>query len=243
MTVAPPYGSTSRAGWSALELLIALALAVLLGGLVGRTIVDAARIHARTVADAEALQTAGLIGHVLSLELSAPADQDRHSSGGTSTVTLRAFRASALICPDLDPEGRLIVRVRGDRQPDPAKDSLLVLTRSGRWISAALEGRSSRTPGCPSAPSATTEVWTVSEAIPDGVLVRVFERGTYHLSDSTFRWSRGDGGRQPLTPARLDPDRSRVRVTSGVVEVDGTVLGPGGRPDARTWRIPARARP
>jgi hypothetical protein len=35
---------------------------------------------------------------------------------------------------------------------------------------------------------------------PQTVLVRLFERGSYHLSGSALRYRRGGSGRQPLTP-------------------------------------------
>jgi hypothetical protein len=40
---------------------------------------------------------------------------------------------------------------------------------------------------------------------PPVVLVRFFERGSYHLADDAFRYRRGGGGRQPLTVERIGP--------------------------------------
>lgn len=54
------------------------------------------------------------------------------------------------------------------------------------------------------------DLWTVSDSVPAGlILVRYFERGSYHLSGDALRYRRGRAGRQPLTPETLRIPESR----------------------------------
>ena len=111
----------------------------------------------------------------------------------TDSVGLRAFRGSGVLCGRT---GRaLSVRYRGARLPEPAKDSVLVVTAAGDIgpfpIEAVVTG------GCGLR-------LTVAGEPPDRGLVLVFEGGSYHLTGHALRYRRGRAGRQPLTEAVAD---------------------------------------
>jgi hypothetical protein len=115
------------------------------------------------------------------------------------SLPLRAFRGWGLTCPGGDTHrGVTVVAYRGERTPNPAKDSVLVLTGAG-WVPADLVHRSrTRQPLCPDGLDSDTELWTLDPPL-SGVLMRVFEHGSYHVAGGALRYRRGRGGRQPLT--------------------------------------------
>jgi type II secretory pathway component PulJ len=120
---------------------------------------------------------------------------------------LRAFRATGLPCgPGLASEGgagspatlTLTLLHSGTRLPDPRKDSVEAVLPDGTlWRTAVWA--SERTPECGGGLTVTLE------GIPEGypLILRFYERGEYSLSDGAFRYRRGGGGRQPLTPERI----------------------------------------
>jgi hypothetical protein len=72
---------------------------------------------------------------------------------------------------------------------------------------------------------------------PAPVLVRLYERGTYYLADGAFRYRRGAGGRQPLTPERVAPG-SGFRPVVGGVEIRVRVTAqPGSVSDEFVWVV------
>lgn len=117
------------------------------------------------------------------------------SAAAADSVRTRAFRGGGPVCSEND--GYLRVAYRGIRQPDPARDSVLLLGAAGATVHGLRTA--ARSPEC-----------------PDGIAVRMdpeppaadgyalfFETGTYSFSDGAFRYRRGQGGRQPLTEAVL----------------------------------------
>lgn len=153
------------------------------------------------------------------------------------SVELRAFRGSARICGVEG--GRWAVAYRGLRLPDAERDSVLVLGMDGGWRAADLEGSWSGGTLCELDPGERARLlaWSELEA-PEPVLVRVFERGRYSLEDRSFRYRRGEGGRQPLTPdrvgeaSRFEPDPDGFRVW---LEVVGH--GPAPLTSRLEWRV------
>ncbi len=221
-----------RAGWeqgaSVLEALLALfLLSLVIQG--GWTVFVRSREAGLKVARrAEALETIRTIAWLLPEEVSGGrAGLDWRVEGGDS-LTLRAFRGLALM--EGNPVPTRVVRVcfRGIRTPDPEKDSVLVLGVDGRWRVNDLEDRHRISSSCPDVEKGWEEEWTLASASSGGVLARLFERGSYHLADGAIRYRRGEGGRQPLTPERIQ---------------DGRFLGPeeGGRPFG--WEIALRGAP
>ena len=108
-----------------------------------------------------------------------------------------------------------------------------MLLSSGRWIPRALATRSGATGGC-AGTGGSLERWTLSDTVAGATLVRLFERGSYHLSDDALRYRIGSGGRQPLTAPRFDPARSGI-VRSGRSRV---LLVVSPRPGRRGGRGP-----
>lgn len=121
-----------------------------------------------------------------------------------AVIELRAIRGSGLVCRT--DAGRLHLRYTGIRRPDPVKDSALLIVPGGteKVLPVVASG-----PGAGECGAATAliEVPT-DDAVSEGTAVLIFERGSYHLEQSAFRYRRGMGGRQPLTAELLSDSES-----------------------------------
>lgn len=229
-----PHASPIRRGFSLAELLIALVLTGVIGGIVTGMFVATNRLvrrHGRGIATAEALRVPAVVlgGETRWLD---PGRDIRAIAA--DSFAFRAFRGSGLTCGTLD--GAVLVRYRGTRLPEAEKDSVLVLAVGGEWAAALVSSRPA--PGaCPEFPRVSSVeaanpsvvyAWTLAvpaSATPEdetgtggsstsasnelfertvGIPVLLFESGSYHISDGAFRYRRGDGGRQPLTAERID---------------------------------------
>ena len=173
-------------------------------------------VAGRLVHEMDVLSARRLVAIVLGRDVrGGVAGRDWPEPDGDS-LPLRAFRGWAVPCPSEEPApGRVVVAYRGERSPSPAKDSVLVLTAGG-WLPADLVGRAGvEEPTCPRGLDFDMEIWTVDPPV-DGLLLRVFERGSYHVEGGAVRYRRGGGGRQPLTPevflasSSLEGDGGRV---------------------------------
>lgn len=149
-------------------------------------------------------------GLVLGSELRALAPADIIAFPGDS-VRIRAVRGVGPLCArDGD---RLVVRYRGIRLPDPAKDSALIVTGASELHETVVP----------------VIGWTPSDVCPDGLAIQlgrtsdgsdgsgssqprllpewglllIFETGSYSFGRRAFRYRRGQGGRQPLTEELL----------------------------------------
>ncbi len=215
-------------GYTLVEALVALVLGVLVVHVAWR----AAAVHAGATYTlferAQMLESARISGWVLRSELEA-GTPDGDWTSGPDSVSLRAFRALAVSCPAQSGPGSLVVAVEGMREADPTKDSVLVLWPDGAWRAHAIESSVSH-PGCPNA-DAPAETWRLDPAA-GGLLARLYERGSYHVSDGAFRYRRGRGGRQPLTPRGL-AEESALRFEDGSAVLD---LRPT-RDPAEGWRV------
>lgn len=203
------------------------------------------RAAATLVVWEEGMEAVGIARWILGDELRAGVAGRDWSAPRADTLGLRAFRGTALVCPLTGEPGRILVHHRGVRNPDPEKDSVLLLDEAGRWWALDLEAREAASDRCPGAPAVGTEWWTLS-GLPENVgpVARLFERGSYHLADGALRYRRGRGGRQPLTPPLLDP-ASRLRAgEGGGVVVDLLVPGGSGMPWGGSWTLwPREAAP
>jgi hypothetical protein len=196
---------TRRSGFTVVESLIVLLILLLVLQAAWSVAAGMARGSVALADRAESLAAARTAGWILQEELEgARAGSDVSSPGGDS-LALRAFRGTALVCAAPGPR-ELVVSWSGLRSPDPTKDSVLVLLASGAWARRALAART-RGGRCGD-PELTGERWTLSDSVSSALLLRLFERGSYHLSDEALRYRIGFGGRQPLTPPSLDPARS-----------------------------------
>lgn len=188
-------------GAGLVELVLVLGLfSLVLGGLV-RFVAGHGRI-ARTQLEAtrfaEAVRASRVI---LQGEVRAVSRHDIAATGPDS-VRLRAFRGGGVAC---SANGTALgVHYRGHRQPDPAKDSAVLLTAIGEEYRAVAEVAGV---GCGGA-----GILVVLDAPPasDPVFVLVFETGAYHLADGALRYRRGESGRQPLVEAVLDTSPFRL---------------------------------
>lgn len=216
-----PGAPDRRSGVTVLETLVAL---LLLLGLLGATaaVVGAQRRAAsRGVEDAEGIAAERLVRTLLVEETDAGLVGRDWWLGDDGVLHLRAFRTLGLVCPGWAVGPDLVVSVGGIRVPEPEKDSVAALTVEGRWVHAALVSREPFADPCPADPDRPVERWRLDPAVPDAVLVRGYERGSYHLEGGVLRYRRGAGGRQPLTTASLDAGSSGFEVdAAGAVRVE-----------------------
>lgn len=195
-------------GYGLPEALLALAL----GGIAGTGLMAAvagsarvARLHAEHVAEAELLRVART-AIAAELRFLDPAADLR--AVAADSLPLRALRGIGVVCAR---EGdALLVRYRGLRDPEPAKDSVLVVGM-GPIPPAQLEHSEAVQEGCPTRPGETIRRWIAGDPPPAGALLLLFESGSYHLAGGALRYRRGAGGRQPITEERLDDDASGFR--------------------------------
>lgn len=216
-----------------MEVLVSLILGLLLLSGGWRILGVHRMVAAELVGRAERLETEHIVGWVLSRELRHGGGGDRGAAEGDS-VPLRAFRGGGTVCGATD--GLVRVRYRGSRRPDPEKDSVLLLGSDGRWrpheLTATDTGR------CDDGGLEPAEAWTLDPPPESGVvLVRLFERGSYHVADGALRYRRGPGGRQPLTPAVLGPGSGLGGGRGTVWAVLESGLDPEPRPGVRLRRV------
>jgi hypothetical protein len=193
-------GPDARAGASAVEVIAALLLGLFLVHLGLETLARLRTADARLSARADALVAMRVARHVLRREL-------RHGEAGedwlaaSDTLALRAFRGTALVCPHDTATVEITVSYSGDRRPDPAKDSVLLMDGTGVRRMRSLEGVGAAEGSCGPAMPAPLEAWRLDRPLAPGpVIARLFERGSYHVSASALRYRVGASGRQPLTP-------------------------------------------
>ncbi|MCI0432394.1 MAG: prepilin-type N-terminal cleavage/methylation domain-containing protein [Gemmatimonadetes bacterium] len=127
---------------------------------------------------------------------------------GSDSVALRAFRGLGVVCAR-GTKGP-VVRHAGLRDPDPAKDSVLVATSVPERTVALLGVQATATPPCVAGPDESLfEVVTAPDSIQPGDVLLFFESGSYHLDAGAFRYRPAGGTRQPLSADVLDTDSSR----------------------------------
>lgn len=215
-----------RRGTSVVEALVALLLGLFLVCL-SLTVVARQRAALASIAHTgDVLATVRVARQVLGTE---GRDGDPMRDGwavSRDSMALRAFRGSGYVCGPGPTPSDLVVGVDGVRLPQPTKDSVLVLDGAGRWTTLALEDVSPASL-CATDPGTRGELWHLSRPPPrDAILVRYFERGSYHVEDRALRYRRGLSGRQPLTPGVVvTPGSSFLRSSTGyalVLKVNGS---------------------
>lgn len=145
---------------------------------------------------AEAVRAASLI---LEAELRQLTPSDVVAVAAES-VRIRAMRGSGAVC---GVEGAaLLVRYRGVRLPNPAKDSLLLVTGSdGEERPHFAVTEVAWDAACGGALRLGLDVGPAGVPPPHAGLALIYETGAYHLSDGALRYRAGGAGRQPLTEA------------------------------------------
>lgn len=220
----------SRAGHTLPELAVALLLAGIVGAAVLALLTSSTHAVRQLLARSDQAEVRRTVAALLHEELSVGVAGRDWSVDGESAVRLRAFRGYARVCSA--DGGTLTVAWRGQRVPDPTRDSVLVLAGDGRWhpVDLAWEGAAPDPGRC--GPLAEEGIlreraggWRLSGAVPGApLLLRYFEQGRYSLEDGAFRYRQGTGGRQPLTP-ELVAAASRLSVVSAGGEGGGGGLG------------------
>ncbi|MCH7562290.1 MAG: hypothetical protein IH968_00580 [Gemmatimonadetes bacterium] len=224
----------SDRGMSAVEALLALSLGggILLSAL---GLLSVQRHSAdRLLARADGLLARRVIRTVLGEELRRGVEGRDWVAPGGDSVRLRVFRGLAFMCISGQPD-RVLARYRGSRLPDSRKDSVLVLGSNGRWQAVDLIARRPTMLTCPGAPAEAVEFWVLDPPVSGVAVARVFETGSYHLSGGAFRYRRGRGGRQPLTPEVFIAEGSHLGVGSngGLALELATETPAPGNPDGR----------
>ena len=199
MTLRLQHGSTLVEAVAVMTL-TSILMAIMAGILV--TQMRLARLAADQAAAAEAVRATSVI---LSAEVrrTTPADIIAWSS---DSLALRGFRGAALPCGTTT--SGTLVRYTGDRMPDPAKDSVLVISQSAEAV-MALHAWNAAAGGCSTRPGEIVLELQTGGPVSLKSALLVFESGSYHLSAGALRYRIGGGGRQPLTIAVLRHPYSR----------------------------------
>jgi hypothetical protein len=216
-------------GFSLPEILVALLLGLVVVHLGLDSLRRLGTARERMAARTDALVALRVSRHVLRREMRHGVRGADWEVGGDS-LALRAFRGTALVCGNDSSTADLLVSYAGDRDPDPTKDSVLLVTAEGDGSVRALLGTAAPPTACAGLDSAGAAAWRLDTPAPAGtVAAKLFERGSYHLSGSALRYRRGAGGRQPLTPEVWSAG-TRWTVTDGRVGVEllprDSVAGP-----------------
>ncbi len=187
---------------SVAELILALIFfAIILAGS-GEFLIRTARLASGQRDDLRMMELARTIRVILGGELRAVAPADI-AAASPDSVRIRAFRGGGAVCGGAGAE--LWIHYRGNRAPDPAKDSVVLIAASGVEHVRAVEGVG--VAGC----GGDGLSLRLDEApVTAPVYALLFESGAYHLSGGALRYRRGAGGRQPLTESLLlDPGLER----------------------------------
>ena len=199
----------SRCGVTVVEVLVSLLMGLAVISLSWNSLARQRSIASRLRSEMDLLSARRLAAIVIGKELRAGV-RGRDWIGPTSdSLSLRAFRGWGPVCGFGNEPGKIVVAYHGERVANPVKDSVLILTSDG-WHGADLTGRASGAQSCTMDLGGDSEVWTVEPPVTGALVVRVFERGSYHIGGGALRYRRGLGGRQPLTPNVFDDDRSTM---------------------------------
>lgn len=191
-----------RYGHTLVELMVVLALAGLVAGAAAQLLHSQNVLARRTMERARQSESIRTTARVLLAETRwLNSERDVHSIAGDS-LALRAFRGIAAVCASL--ANGTLVRMRGVRQPDPLKDSLLILRDTSFERAAALTAAVEATGGCSASPDETIQRITTPEPLQLGDVIAFFETGTYYLSGNALRYRLGREGRQPVTTELFD---------------------------------------
>jgi prepilin-type N-terminal cleavage/methylation domain-containing protein len=232
---AAPPGFTLVEVMAAMTLLGA-ATALIYGSLAAQ--VRLARAASERAAAAEAVRTAS---HVVAGEIRRMTATDVAATSADS-MAVRAFRGIALVCGSGG--DRITVRYRGDRLPDPAKDSVVAVDDTEQRTAHLAESRPAITGACLPEQGERVLDWRIAPPLDSAGVLLVFERGSYYISARALRYRRGAEGRQPLTAELIRHPPSRFDLDDGVLTLH---LAAGRLPHIRIravlQRDPAAAQP
>ena len=207
-----------RLGAALLEVLVAAALAALVITSAGLLLHAQTRIAQRTSQTSELADATRSAALTLGAEWRTLVPQRDIYAVARDSVAGRVFRGSAVVCGHS--AHKTLVRYRGLRLPDPAKDSVLQV---GAETTASIISVASDT-GCAVAPREQVLAFDWTAHAPIGSLWLLFESGGYHLGTHALRYRRGSESRQPITNEVFDHQRSAFRATADSVIRSLTVL-------------------
>jgi type II secretory pathway component PulJ len=201
--------ANGRPGHALVELLVAALIVCVIAVAASATFIAQSRL-ARRASDRSETQAAIRSGMaVLSYELRALEPGQDVPGLGRDSARIRAFRGRGIVCARDSTSAH--VRYSGLRSPDPAKDSMLVLTAAGREVTAAVTAvNRAQTAPCAGQPGETVLAFAPDTLLVPGAIALIFEHGEYHLSNAALRYRRGGAGRQPLTPSVLADDSTEL---------------------------------
>lgn len=228
-------------GFTLIEVILVLALTAVVVPAIGSLASGTVAMVGRAGIRGERLDLVRTARVVLHRELRAGVPGRDWASPAGDSIPLRAFRGVGLPCGSgSSKETRYLYR--GRRLPDPTKDSVLFLLRDGTWRAGALLASRPGAAGEDSCPGHTGNGGVLrirtDEASGDVVLVRVYERGSYHLQAGALRYRRGRSGRQPLTATLLDAaSQLGGDAGRGPVRLDLAFRGSGGVDRPTSWGL------
>jgi hypothetical protein len=189
----------SRRGYVMAEAIVVLALTMLIGVTLCSALEMQSRL-ARSVGERIAHNDAARVAmHIVPSELRSSDPRSDIRASASDSIAARWFRGSGPVC---DVSGTAVwIRMRTMREPDPAKDSLLLIGPTGDEKTAAISSVASDPAHCPGADGGEVYRINVGPVSPasDPVAAMFFESGSYYLSQRALRYRLGGEGRQPLT--------------------------------------------
>jgi type II secretory pathway pseudopilin PulG len=192
---------TRSPGATLLELLVTMAVMTLFGAALCGLLITQLRV-ARTLVDrAQAGEAVRLTAALLQGEARRMAAADIRSVAADS-LAIRGFRGIGVPCNSAG--ATLHVRYRGDRLPEPAKDSVLpVGPEAAVGAVAFLDSRPGAHGACTAGPGERVLQIRLAQQLDSAAVVLVFESGRYFISNRALRYRLGAEGRQPLTAELL----------------------------------------
>ena len=206
-------GRAGRGGFLLVEALVSALLLLLLLQAIWWTIALQVAVAVRVSRGARVLDETRLVRHVVAAEIGVGRRGEDWALLGDE-LHLRAFRGMAFACRGQPSQG-WGVAWSGRRNPNRAKDSVLVLSADGGWQTAKLvRTRRRQALDCPDLHGFERQIWTLDPAPTSPLAALFFERGAYRFSAGAFRYRRGAGW-QPLTGADLDSTFTMLETAAG----------------------------
>lgn len=190
-------------GFSLVELAVALALGGIIAAVLAGALVSGERLVRSQGERVEGEEARRIALTVLTAELRYVEPRVDLLAVGRDSIALRAFRGTAIACAAAG--SAVLVRYRGLREPEPAKDSVVAAGLERDPPARPLTASQTAASGCAHDARESLYRWTLpAPPPPPGTLLLLFESGSYHLSTGAFRYRRGSAGRQPLTGEVFD---------------------------------------
>ncbi len=180
-------GPWGRSGTSLAEAPVALLIGLLVLQLALTSLARMRGVQSRLTSRAEFIGSMRVLRQTIRQEIRVGL-RERDAVLGADSISLRAFRGTAIVCRRESPTDYLL-SFRGYRTSDTSKDSVLVIGPDGQTEVAALLSSGQTPDQCDGGAGASARVWRLDrETRADAVVIRLFERGSYHLSGSALQY-------------------------------------------------------